>query len=390
MRKILVVAMILVLSVMSIGCTSNELKLYNAFLKGQEMKSMEADIHAEFTLEGEGFGEDLEPLVNEAIKYVNNSSINIYQKSITNEDKTVAKGKLDTEFNFGGIKSDLNVWVDVDMSQDTPKILEIFKMPSFFMNQMPEADGKEYLVYDFDNMMEDAPNFKEFMNFTKDIQPKILEFLKNYPKNFNPGFEVASYRGKAFINGEDLSIYRVKLDDETFKELVKYVVNQGMDNEDTMKFMKEYMNAVMDFAQVSKAEKETIKEDLDQNMDKLEKNMPQIKDKFNKFMDTFKDVKVIGDKGIAIEFGVNKAGYIVHESGEIDLNIDLKAIGKALGQETFTEGLGTLKLGIKYNTKIYNINKDMKIDIPNVDKNNAIYYSDMIKQAQMERVEQLD
>ena len=115
-------------------------------------------------------------------------------------------------------------------------------------------------------------------------------------------------------------------------------------------------------------------------MAKLKKDLPELKKKFNKFMDDFKDVKLLGEEGIVIEYGVNNDGYIVREVGKIDLNIDLKSIGEATGNSALVEDLGILKLEINFNTKNYNINKDMKINMPKVNEQNSLDYKDILEQ----------
>lgn len=383
MKKASIAALILALSMIFTGCTVNEVRLYNAFMKSQDITSMESDTKITFTLDGEGFSQEDQQSMQEVAKMLKNSEVNIYQKMIQNEEKTAAKVQMNTDLNFDGMQQmDMKVWVDTDMSGDTPKMVEIIKMPQALMAGIsPEDQSKKYIVYDLVDMAasdQEEIDFNELMDFSKEMQPKIMDFMKDYHKNFDPGFKIASFKGTRDVNGKTLSIYEVKLNDESFKELIKYVVNSEIDNEDSIKFLKEYMNAVMSFTQIPNEEKESAKEEINQELDKLQESLPEIKKQFNKFMDDFKDVKVLGEEGIVIEYGVNSDGYIVHEAGKIDLNIDLKAIGEAMSAPV--ENLGTLKLGIDYNTKIYNINKDMKINMPNVNENNALYFKDMMEQ----------
>ncbi|HFL3828603.1 TPA: hypothetical protein ACG3RW_003970 [Clostridioides difficile] len=383
MRKISIVALILALSVVFTACTSDEMKLYNAFIKSEDITSMESDVNINFSFEAEGFPEEAQQGFQEVAKMLKDSEVSFHQKMVQNKEKTAAKAQVDMGLNFGGMKTDMNVWVNTDMSSDTPKMIEIIKMPPLFMSQMsPEDESKEYIVYDFEDMMnsnEEKIDFKELMNFSREMQPKILDFMKNYHKNFDLDFKIASYRGRQTIDGKTLLIYQVKLDDKSFKDLVRYIVNNSMDNEETMKFIEEYMNIVMSSAQIPEAEKEVAKEEINKGIEDLQKDLPKLKKQFNDFMDTFEDIKVLGEKGIVIEYGINNDGYIVYEDGKIDLNIDLKAIGNMLDKD-IEEDMGTLKLGINYNAKIYNINKDINIDLPVVNEKNAIYYNDLMDQ----------
>ena len=119
-------------------------------------------------------------------------------------------------------------------------------------------------------------------------------------------------------------------------------------------------------------------------MDNLEKELPELKKQFNEFMDTYKDIKIIGDKGIVIEYGVNSDGYIVYEAGNIDLRIDLEAITKAV-KEDLPPVEGVLNLGIKFETKVSNINKDIRVYIPKVNKSNSIDFSEMMQSYEIDQ-----
>ena len=259
MKKISIVALILAITIVFTGCTNNEVRLYNSFMKSQDITSMESDTNINFSLGSEGFSSEDQQGIEEIAKMLKGSEINTHQKMIQNKEKTKATVEMKTDLNFQDMKTDIGVWVDTDMSKDTPTMVEIIKMPSILMAEIsPEDSEKEYIVYDLVDMMssdQEEIDFNELMQFSKDMQPKIMEFMKDYHKNFDPGFEIAKYKGKRTVNCRTLSIYEVKLDDSSFKELIRYVVNDSMDNEDNIKFFEEYMNTVMNFVQIPNEEK---------------------------------------------------------------------------------------------------------------------------------------
>ena len=388
MKKFSIVAIVLVLSIVFTGCTNNELDLYKAFNKSQDINSMESDTVLNFTLKGEGFSAEDEQIVQQLVNTLNNSEISIKQKMKQNEEKTAAKAFADMNLNFGGMKMPMSVWVDTDMSGETPKLVEIIEMPQMLMSGMsPEAADKKYLVYDFEKITDTSGtgiDYDELMKFSKDFQPKITNFFKDYQKDFKPEVEVVKYRGKKTVNGETLSIYELKLNDESFKDFIKYTVNYTLDNKDAIEFVKEYMNAVIDMVEIPEGEEQPSQEEINMEMDNLEKELPELKKQFNEFMDTYKDIKIIGDKGIVIEYGVNSDGYIVYEAGNIDLRIDLEAITKAV-KEDLPPVEGVLNLGIKFETKVSNINKDIRVYIPKVNKSNSIDFSEMMQSYEIDQ-----
>jgi hypothetical protein len=200
MKKFSIVAIVLVLSIVFTGCTNNELDLYKAFNKSQDINSMESDTVLNFTLKGEGFSAEDEQIVQQLVNTLNNSEISIKQKMKQNEEKTAAKAFADMNLNFGGMKMPMSVWVDTDMSGETPKLVEIIEMPQMLMSGMsPEAADKKYLVYDFEKITDTSGtgiDYDELMKFSKDFQPKITNFFKDYQEDFKPEVEVVKYRGQ--------------------------------------------------------------------------------------------------------------------------------------------------------------------------------------------------
>lgn len=388
MKKLSVIALILVLAMAFTGCSTSELSLYNAFKKTQNVTSMESDTAISFTLEGEGFSEEEQANLQEITSMLNSMKMDLHQKMVQNKEKTASRALVDAKVNLGGIGMDMTVWVDADMSGDKAKLVEIIKMPPILMNSLSTKDGpKEYIVYDFQEIMgenQEQINIDEFMKFSKEVQPKITKLIKDSEEKFNPGFEIAKYKDKKIIDEKELTIYEVKLDDAAFKNLIRYTVNYYIDNKDIVEFVKEYMNLVMGMTKPKTEEEKLAQDKVKDELETLEKDLPNIKEKFNSFMDTYKDVKIIGDKGIVLEYGVNSDGYIVHEAGNIDLRIDLESIGKiAQGKESAQKGI--LKFGISYNSKVYNINSEMKIDLPVVNESNSLNFTDMINSTTVDK-----
>ncbi|MDU5081372.1 hypothetical protein [uncultured Tissierella sp.] len=392
MKKISVLALILALSISLTGCVGGESKLYNAFNKMQDITSIESKMEMGFTFEAEGFSEEEQLMLEQVKAMVNNSKIAMNQKAKYNKEKTVGQAQVDMNMNFGGMGMDMNVWVDMDMSTDELKIKEVIKMPQMLMSSMfPNDPAKQYIVLDMGQMMKEENaemNFNELMKFGKEFQPKLTEFMKEMQKDFKPGIEVVKQKDSKVVNKEKLDIYELKMDDAALKGLVKDAVNYSLDKKEVIEFIKEYMNAVMSVVVLPEGEKEAAEAEVKQGLADLEKQLPEFKVKFNEFMEKYKDVKILGDKGIVIEFGINKKGYIVHEVGTIDLRIDLGQIAEVVGEKA-PEMKGIIKLGISYTSKSYNINsKDVKVEMHKVDEKNSIDYMKMMEM-QMKQIEQL-
>ncbi|WP_053955229.1 hypothetical protein [Inediibacterium massiliense] len=388
MKKISILSLLLVFALVFTGCTSNEMAIYNAFEKSQDITSMESNTDVTFTVDVEGLSPEDQQGFQQMQTMVKDSKVSLHQKMVQNKEKTAATAQVDMNMNFGGMAMNFPIWVDTDMTGKTPKLVEIIKMPAMMKMGLPqELQTKEYAVINFEEMMKDQKEKQDFANmmkFAQESQGKFATFFKDYVKNFDPGFTMVEKKGTKVIDGESLDIYELKLDDASFKKLVRYTGNSFMDNKDTMKFVKEYMDMVMTFSQATNPQAQLDKAELNKGLAELEKNLPEMKKEFNKFMDQYNNVKFIGDKGIVIEYGINKDGYIVHENGKIDLHIDMAAIEKVAAKVEKPQAKGIFNIGINYNSKIYNINKDVKVDMPKLTPQNSMSLTQMMEaQAKM-------
>jgi len=387
-KKLTVLTLILALALGLTGCVGGELKLYDAFNKMQDITSLDTDMEMTFTFETEGFSEEEQMVLQQISAMLNNAKVKTHQRQVLNEEQTVVKAEMNTIMDFGGMTMDMGLWVDMDLTEDEQKMVEIIKMPQMLMSFIsPEDPAKEYIVYDLGEMMkaEDVElNFAEIMEFSKELQPKLAEFMKEIQKDFKPGFKVVTQKDDKVVNGKKLEIYEVKLDDATLKELVKYAINYSLEDEKTLEFFKEYMDAVMSMGMIPEEEREAAEKEIAEGFKEFENQIPEMKEKFNEFMEKYKDVEILGDKGIVVEYGIDDKGYIVHEAGNMDLKIDLGKIAEVLEEDTEMQGI--IKLGIDFKSEYYNINnKIIRVNIPKVNENNSLNMMDIMEQ-QMEAI----
>lgn len=384
-KRISVVAMLLVVGLVFTGCTNGELKLYNSFLKSQDIRAMESKTDLTFKLEGEGLSEETEKMLKEASTFLNTYKLTMNQKMERNEDGTVAKAQVDSEMDMGGIKTNLSVWLDVDVSKDIPKMKYIIKMPQMLMSMAGEEfANKEYIEYDYNEVLGSQDmdiNYKELMKWSKEIEPKMKEFFAEYVKNFDTDVKMVKYKGQRSIDSEMLQIYELKLNDESFKKLMRKTINDFVQNEDMKKFMTEYINMMVS---VVESQNPGDKKEINKEIEELKKEIPNIKENFNKFMDEFDKIKVLAEEGIRIEYGINKEGYIISEKGSINLMLDLEKLGNKVNESNkeevkAPEMKGIIKLKMNFDTKNSNINKSIKIETPKLTKENSLKFSDILK-----------
>ncbi|MCT4592715.1 MAG: hypothetical protein N4A57_00355 [Anaeromicrobium sp.] len=394
MRKVSILSLILVVILSFTGCSKYENRLYSALEKSQKINSMESDTTITFNLDVEDADERDRAQIEETKRAINDSKFSIHNKVKQNDEKTIVNAQMDLDMNVAGTGVNTTIWVKSDTSKKVPLLSEVIKIPTVVSGFLPpEQQGKEYLVYDFNNMMD--TNAKSTMDMgkltsaSKEMQSKLRNFARKYVTKFNPGFKMVDYKGKEKIDGRELAKYELKLEDRELKKLVRYMANDFLENEEVLGFIKDYANIMIDASQVSKLEGEDTKADINRDMEEFKNNIPELKEKINKFLDVYDDVQLLGNRGILIEYKINEEGFIVSENGTIDLNIDLEKIEKANRQlKEYDENeeamvrpdkKGVIKLTINYNSEIYNINKDMDISMPNLTIENTMYMSDLMK-----------
>lgn len=403
MKRILGLLLIVSMTLSLVGCTNPDTELYNALEKMQEVTSLESETEISFQFKGEGLDEATQMEINQAEAFLNNFKITLNQKAVGNEEQTKAQTEADVNVDFGGMSMGGKMWADVDL--EATEIKTIIQLPSMLMASMgPEGLNKEYMIYDIGKIMkaEDEDfDFAEIMEVQKEFQAKLIKYAKDIEEDIELDFEIIQLKEEKEVDGEKIKVYELKLDDEALKELLKELVNNALENPATKEFIVDYMNNYMDTMmtmgleeELNKEELEEMKEEMKSVEEELDENLKEFKEEFNKFMETYKDVKVLGEKGINVEYSINKAGYVVETNGVIDISLNLEEISKAMEEEIeeYPASKGTVNFTINYNTKNNKINsKDIKIEFPEVNEENSFDFLEMMEEQmkQMEEMQQI-
>ncbi|HWQ40644.1 MAG TPA: cell wall-binding repeat-containing protein, partial [Desulfosporosinus sp.] len=128
-KKLIGVALVLTLLLTLTGCSENQQAIFDAGMKMQNVKSMQTHTTMNLKLSGSGFGPTNQQNVDMAALYLNNAKLELDAKNVTNEQKTVSKAQVDMNLSLQGMSINVPVWVDSDLTGDTPKVSEIIKLP---------------------------------------------------------------------------------------------------------------------------------------------------------------------------------------------------------------------------------------------------------------------
>ena len=311
------------------------------------------------------------------------------------EEQTVSKAQLDANVKLKDMSFDTSIWVDSDLSGDKPVLKEIFKLPSMMMDSIPNADGKEYIVLDFDkieqsieDMEEDMPQslgLDESMAIAMKYQDKFMDVFTEYMKKYDSDLSVLSKLDDKTVDGEKIKYYQVEFDDESFKEFLKYTTISMLEDENIIPLFKDYMTEIM------AASGEEIPEELSETADAGE----MIK-KAREFFKELEKLTILGEEGILITYGINEDGYFISEEGKMDFLIDTKQFmdlnsnlieEDQSAEEDLIEADEALKemptpiieLKISYDTKIEKINEDIQVTMPTITEENSIDYMELIE-----------
>lgn len=371
------------------GCSTDGMTLYNAFEKSQDVKSAEVETNISLSVSAKNMSPQEEQTMAMVLPAINSTKINAVTRTTQNKDKTAAKAHSDIKMNIGQMPMDMSVWVDTDLTSDKPYIKEVFKMPALFTAQAPaQFAGKEYAVLDMSQMpnVPGAPqmDYKKLAQFSKEFQPKFMEFFKKYAEQFNPDSVKVTKLGEGtWINPYyygPSTAYELRITDKTFKELMRYAVKNFAENKEVIPFIKDYMLAVMSITGLPENEAIRAKLELEKAFFDFEVKLPGTVRTINEALDKIQDVNILGENGIVIKYFVNDKGYIIYEDGTAEFVVDLPALAKLNGDATVGEGqpTGVYTINVKFSNETRLINLVSEIKLPETNKDNSFNYFDLI------------
>lgn len=368
-KSILVFALIIIPMILA-GCSVNERALGNALMNNAKIERVENKTSLKLNLEHSRLNQDelnTFKLVNNVLKDL---EVEIGQKTITNKAKDKVLSEMDFNVTFKGIKYPFKVFLDMDMSGNNVKMREVISLPESIREMANKELGedvlKEYIDYDVMALMEEMgmeEDFKTSLNESKKINKTFYkedgDLAKSFFKDFKPEVDFNLEKGNSNLNGESITTYKVRLNDENTKKLFAYFMDYML-NDDTMKTlvmesMKESMKAMKEI-------------DPDYNIEEYEKEM---KMGMEIMKEVIESIKLIGDRGLNLEYGVNKSGFIVSTKGDLNFNFDLENI--------YPESKGSVNFNLIFNSENKDINsKDLKVEFPQLTEENSISFVELM------------
>ncbi|SHN75532.1 LysM peptidoglycan-binding domain-containing protein [Desulfitobacterium chlororespirans] len=376
-RKHFAISILLTAVLVLTGCTANQKAIFDASMKMQKVNSIQQHMTLSMELKGTGLDPMIQEQVDQVAAMLNGTKIELNLKTKTNEKQTMVQSQADMNFSMPGLEMKMPLWIDMDLTGDQPKFLEIIQMPLMAKASLPaEYMSKDYMVMDLANASNPGlspMDMTKLMDFSVNFQTKWTDFLMSYADRFNPGLEVVSVP----VQDPSTQKYAIHLDDKAFKELLSYTVNNFAQDKEAQGFLKDYFQAVFDLSGgaasfESALDAEEIFGDSESSAEALSQ--------FNTILESLQDVTLVGESGIQLNYTIS-GGYITQTDGSFDLQIDLAQMAGLLNIPSEDEESieGTLNFVINYKAENSNINQPLDIQIPELTPENSFDYFEFME-----------
>lgn len=379
----MVLSLIIISTTFLTGCNvTDKLELVEALEKSAKMTSWESFTQMRFT--NVAFDPNIEDLVlfQIFVPMLDGMSFEINQKANQNPQGTKLLLQTDSKGTISDITESTTHWISIDLEQRPPQSRQIIKLPEYLTASLPEdLAGKEYFVLDEKDLSEtgqvDPQEYEEIMQSVNDFQTNLIKLLEEHALNKDPDFVVVNQLEDKFINGERFSTYQVKLDNKSLKIILKYVLSELSEDEETKDIIKELIVAASTMAEGTEAG-----DDLNLALETLTNGDKRLKDEVDSIMSALDGVTMLGSRGIELNYLIDSDGYIVNQNGVFDFYMDSQEVEDAfekLGEEGY-DGKEmynfTFGITVEFNTDISNINQQVNIQLPVITEENSFDFYD--------------
>jgi|GEM_PF-5476572 len=383
-KKTAIIFILVLMIVSLVGCSGDELSLYKAMLKMQDITYYEqiSDVSLRFDYQGEKNTDlDKVKLLMNSFKFTSK------QNYSTNKSKDIMKISMDALMTLDDMTYNYKVWLDTNMTEKAPYYRQIIKMPFIArVSASEEYTNKEYIVIDSNNISsdnEEAMVFQNLPKLNKDIIQKSNDFIEKYMTDFIPNVKMVTKGESALVDGERATVYEVKLDDASLKSLVKHFVNDFANDEEAVDMMKDLAFVFYDVYGINQT---NTYEEFKAQLDDVENQIPEMIEQFNTAMEKLENINILGKNGISIKYYINNKGYIIKQEGSVDLLLNVRKLAEAFEMnEDDLAGVpsdNVFEIGVDFTNTFKNINKAQEVVLPNINEDNSIDFFKLIEELQ--------
>lgn len=384
-RPIAVIIMTVFAATLLGGCSVNEkMSLLAAFEKTSQITSSETQSEITLDFDISGASRDYQDIISGLEPMLSDIKIVSHQLTSKSSDKTKLNSKIDMSISSSGLSQDTTMWSKVDDVNAT----QIIKLPDIVSSQLPpELSDKQYMVLDQNDLSGLTPlgsgGYGDMAKTATDMQSKLIAFLKNYAVQYDPQFAYVTYKGKSTIKGVPAEVYEIRLTNESLKSLISHALYDMADNESVKNSVKELVYSIIAVGGAAEAV-----QDLDLTFDKLRDGSSSFSEDIGKIRKAFRDVDILGEKGLVVDLAIDDSGYLINQKGVADFVLNTYAVDKAMeklyaGEGTVLDGGSAgmdlvMELTMNFDTYVYNINRDITIEYPELTAENSFNFSQLM------------
>jgi len=346
--------------------------LLKALLKTNMATSIDSNGKLNLKLKAEGLSKDDQKQLKDVSKGLNDLQVVFNAKQSSKSNGKTSRQYVNASAIVGGKTISGEVWSDINLKGKKPGVKTIVKSPQLFKILLPTQYTNKYMVLNSKQIKEmskmqgslNKNNFGKIISENKELQKLVLTIAQKYSSQLNLKADSITNEG---------NVYKVKIDDATFKDLIRKVVNLTAKNSDVQNLIKNYTITQMKNSGASNSEIIFAKVKMEYMFTKLQSQ--SFMNKFNANMDKLQNIKILGDNGIQITSTIDKNGYIESTKGDIELFADMAKLEKAFGKSPADNmHSGTISANINFQVDNKNINKKVNITMPKLTCENSFNY----------------
>lgn len=342
--------------------------LSDALVKTSMATSSESNGKLSLKLDGKGLSKSEQQRFTQVSKLLNNLQVVFNTKTSTSKDGKVSKQYIKTIANVGGNPYNAELWSDMNIKGKNVVAKEIVKSPQLIKMISQPKNIDKYMIIAYPQGKQSNIDFEKMMSGNKELQKLILTIIQKYSSQLNL---------KGVIT-KDGNVYKVKINDGKFKEIIRKVVNITANDKEIQSLIKNYMVTSMKNSGASTKDINNTKVQMEQMFTKLQSQ--KFLDVFNKNMDKLNNIKILGNKGIEIAYTIDKNGYIKSTKGNMEFVVDAAKLEKAFGKTTSKSALkGNYTVNIQFEVNNRNINKKVNVKLPKITAKNSFKYTGLSK-----------
>lgn len=363
--------------------------LYKAFKKAKKVNSMENNTHIILRVSGENMTEKEKEDFESLLPILSMVKLSLNTNSVESNKSNGIKIQSDINAKFKAMSVYSKIWINNDFTEKEPKLEAVISRPSLFnIIELNSDSSKKYIRMDFNKMKGKSnmilPDYRKVLNPNSYSQADFFNFIIKYIKEADVSsnkIEKTTIEGIPKDNSEEhIDIYNIQLDDKVTKLILNDIIGNLKKDKDTIEFVKKFRDSLTSLPRLKIDDENEDKKEFYKAVNVIHDNIWLYSDIISNILDNIDILNINEKRGIQLRCGIDSKGYLVSESINLKLKIDLSSMKKnPIIDNEGRKYTGTYIINLEFTNKLNSINKSKKIDFPVLNEENSIDYFRMSK-----------